>query len=68
MEIKINKEDIGRLVSIELERSKEKLFGKIIGIQEKGIQLKVIPVPYSGEMPIKEIPYDDIKKCRTLPS
>ncbi len=69
--IKFKEDDVGKGVSLELKTSdgrKEKIFGRVVAVKDKEIEVEVIPKPYTGDRPVKIFSYEDIKNYRLLPS
>ena len=70
--VKLKDENIGRLVELELDKmeraKKGKIFGKIVSLQDNGVIIEEIPIPYEGKRHKREIPDENINKYRVLQS
>ena len=77
MAVKFEEDDVGRLVLLELDKTKvdkelgagkKGIFGKIVSVTADSVNVEIIPIPYEGSRPVKEIPYEAIKNTRYLHS
>ena len=61
--------DVGKGVALELKTAdgkKENIFGKVISVQDDGVEVETIPKPYVGERPKVKVPYEVIENFRYL--